>query len=148
MSEQKFRVITNAVITNQGDVLIGKKEDDEEHPIGGEWHFPGGHLETDEEPEEAVEREVEEETDLEVDVHQIIDVYAFTWRDDDGEKVQVLYHCESGSRDARPEDDLQDVKWVSVDELEEKLSESHAENIEERERIQNFLEKLEKMPAF
>ena len=45
MDKNEFRTIVKALITNRGDILIGKKEETEGHTISGEWHIIGGHLE-------------------------------------------------------------------------------------------------------
>jgi mutator protein MutT len=147
MSKEEFRTVVKALITNNGDVLIGQKEEDEDHPIGGEWHFLGGHLERGEQVEEAIKREVEEETGLEVDVHQVIDVMTFDW-DDDGDKdaLQILFHCESTKRNAKPREDLQDVKWVEPSEITENVHTEEAERLKNREDQAKFLAKLEKAP--
>jgi len=137
-----------ALITHNGKVLIGQKEDGDK-PHSGEWHFLGGHIEEeDEQVEEAVVREVKEETGLDVEVHQIIDAMMFSW-DKDGEidALQILYHCEASNSSAEPRDDLQDVKWVDPEDLEEELWEEEVERIENREKRKKFIEKLEKMPA-
>jgi len=123
--------------------LIGKKEEDETHPIGGEWHILGGHLEYGEQPEEAMKREAKEETGLNVDVHQVIDV--MTWSDRN-KALSVLYHCEASSRDAEAKDDLQEVKWVSPDEIKEFVHDDEEERLEEREEQAKFLEKVRKSP--
>lgn len=148
MSRSQFRTVVKALITYQGRVLIGQKEDGEK-PHSGEWHFLGGHLDDDESLEEAVKREVKEETGLEVEVHQIVDAMVFSW-DKDGEKdaVQLLYHCEADSQDAEPQDDLQDVEWVDPGELEDELWEEEVKRIEDRDRRSKFVEKLKKMPSF
>ncbi len=77
MSREKFRTVVKALITYRGEVLIGKKEEEDGHPISGEWHLLGGHLEHGEQVEEAIEREVKEETGLEVEVFQTVDVMTF-----------------------------------------------------------------------
>ena len=142
MTEEKFPVVVAGIVTNNGDVLIGKKESVEDHPISDQWHFPGGHLDEDEDVKEAVRREIEEETGLEVKVHQLVDVYR-------GEVgiVRVLFHCESEDRSVTPKDDLQDVKWVEPEALSENLGDYDSSILEEREEIQNFIEKLKKMPV-
>lgn len=146
--KDKFRVVVKALITNQGDVLIGKKEEGD-NPHSGEWHFLGGHVEEGEQLEEAVKREVEEETGLEVSVHQIIDAMTFPWvESQERDALQVLFHCESDSRDAEASDDLEDVEWVETGELEEKLWAVEAERLNSRDEISKFIEKLEKMPVF
>lgn len=148
MSEADFKTVVKALITHKGKVLLGKKEDDGEHPIAGEWHFLGGHLESGEQFEEAIEREVKEETGLEVEVHQIIDAMTFSWsKDGEKDSIQVLYHCEAESRDTEPDADLQDVEWVEPSELVEKLADVEAERLENRESQELFLEKLKQMPV-
>lgn len=140
----KFRVVVAGIITNKGDVLIGKKEEIEDHPISGQWHFPGGLIEEGEDLEEALEREIEEETDLNIDIHQLIDTYKGVKED----LIRVIYHCESDSRDAEALDDLEEVTWVKPENLQDELGELESEDIEERDNLVNFVEKLEKMPAF
>jgi len=147
MGRTEFRTVVKAITTSKGRVLIGKKEE-EDQPHSGEWHFPGGHLEEDENPEEAIKREILEETGLEINVHHIVDVMTFSW-DREGEKdsLLVLYHCEANSKDTEPKDDLEDVKWVEPEQLEDELWSTEAERIKNREEQKKFIEKLEKMPA-
>ncbi|MFB6203412.1 MAG: NUDIX hydrolase [Candidatus Nanohaloarchaea archaeon] len=146
MTGEKFRTVVKALITCNGKILIGKKEEDDEHPIGGEWHILGGHLEKGEQMEEAVRREVKEETGLEVEVHQVVDVMTFPWEDgDDRNSVQVLYHCESESMDAEPMEDLQQVEWVEPEDLKDELNEKEEKRLENREPQAGFLEKLEEL---
>lgn len=135
--------MVKGLITYKGEILIGQKEEDEDHPIGGEWHILGGHLEHGEQPEEAMKREAKEETDLEVRVHQVVDV--MTWSDRN-KALSVLYHCEAESKDAEAKDDLQEVKWVSPDEIKEFVHEDEVERLEERDEQAKFLEKIRKSP--
>jgi 8-oxo-dGTP diphosphatase len=147
MSKDEFRTVVKALITHKGDILIGQKEDDEDHEIGGKWHVLGGHLEKGEQVEEAMEREVKEETGLEVDVHQIVDTSTFSCGDGEKDSLQIFFHCEADSRKAEAEDDLQDLKWVEPDELVEEVHEDETERLKKRDSIQNFIEKLKKMPV-
>lgn len=151
MAKNEFRTIVKGIVTYQGDILLGKKEETEsgDHPIDGAWHIPGGHLEKGEKIEEAVKREIKEETGLEVDIHRVVDVMSFKWEEGDSRNsVQIYYHCEADSRDAEARDDLEKVEWVSAPELESQLHEIGTEFINRRENLTNFFEKLEKMPVF
>lgn len=143
MARDKFRTVVKGLITFKGEILIGKKEEDDDHPIGGEWHILGGHLKYGEQPEEAMKREAKEETGLEVEVHQVVDV--MTWSDRN-QALSVLYHCEASSRDAEAKDDLQEVKWVSADEIKDFVHEEEVERLENRDRQAKFLEKIRKSP--
>jgi len=148
MDKDEFRTVVKALITNRGDILIGKKEETEGHPISGEWHILGGHLEKGEEIEEAVKREVEEETGLEVKLHQVIDVMTFSWEDEENDSVQVVYHCEADKRNEEPQADLEELKWVSPTEITDYVHTEEAERLENRQEQSNFLQKLEELPTF
>jgi ADP-ribose pyrophosphatase YjhB (NUDIX family) len=143
MDRDVFRTVVKALITHDGEVLIGQKEDEEGHPISGEWHILGGHLAVNEAVETAVKREVREETSLDVTVEDIVDVMTFQWgADGPKDSVQLLYHCHADSRDAEPRDDLQAVQWVDPDDLSEFLCAEEATRLCERPRQQAFVEKL------
>ncbi|WEL23566.1 NUDIX domain-containing protein [Candidatus Nanohalovita haloferacivicina] len=146
MSRESFRTVVKALITYRGEILIGKKEEEEGHPISGEWHLLGGHLEYGEQVEEAIEREVEEETGLEVDVHQTVDVMTFAWSDGEKDSLQIVFHCESEEKDAEALDDLSEVKWVEPGEITDFVHSEEAERLEERKDQAQFLEKMEKAP--
>jgi len=148
MDKDEFRTVVKALITNRGDILIGKKEETEGHPISGKSHILGGHLEKGEEIEEAIKREVEEETGLEVKLHQVIDVMTFSWKDEENDSVQVVYHCETDKRNEEPEADLEELKWVSPEEITDYVHTEEAERLEKREEQSNFLQKLEELPTF
>ncbi len=135
--------MVKGLITHKGQILIGQKEEDEDHPIGGEWHILGGHLEHGEQPEEAMKREAKEETGLEVEVHQVIDVMTWSNRN---KALSVLYHCEASSSNAEAKDDLQELKWVSPDEIKDFVHEEEVERLEKREEQAKFLEKIRKSP--
>ena len=146
MTKDEFRVVVKALITEKGEILLGKKEEDEDHEIGGEWHILGGHLEKGEQVEEAVKREVEEETGLEIEVHQIVDTSTFAWKDGEKDSVQIVFHCEAESRDAEPKDDLQEVRWVPPAEVKGQVHNGEAERIKQREEMEKFLKRIEKAP--
>lgn len=146
-SREEFRTVVKALITDRGEILIGKKEEEEGHPISGEWHILGGHLEHGEQVEEAVKREVEEETGLEVEVHQAVDVMTFAWGEGEKDSLQIVFHCVAESHDAEALDDLEDVKWANPDELAEEVNSEEAERLENRDDQAQFLKKMQKMPS-
>ena len=124
-------------------MLIGQHEEAENHPVSGQWHVIGGHLEENESLVEAVKREVEEETGLEVKVHQIVDTYV---EPDEG-LVRVIFHCEADSIDAEAKDGLLDVDWVLPEELDDELGEHEHGILLERPEVANFIEKLKSVPT-
>jgi mutator protein MutT len=146
-TREEFRTVVKALITDRGEILIGKKDEEEGHPISGEWHILGGHLEHGEEVEEAVKREVKEETGLEVEVHQTVDIMSFTWDSGEKDSLQIVLHCVADSHDAEPRDDLEEVKWVKPDELAEQVHSEEAKRLENRQDQTQFLKKMQKMPS-
>ena len=142
---EKYRVVTNAIITSKGRILLGKKEEKEGHPISGEWHFPGGHIDKGEEPEEALKREVKEETGLEVEVHQLVDATSGTGSDEEVPFI-LLYHCEAEEKDAESKDDLEEVKWVSPGKVKESLGSEFCKIVKNRNEVEKFIKRIEKAP--
>jgi 8-oxo-dGTP diphosphatase len=138
-------VVVNGVITYRGKILLGKKKEVEGHPVSEEWHFPGGHIDEGEEPDEALKREIEEETGLEVEVHQLVDATTGTFNDEDV-PLQILYHCEAESKDAEAKDDLEEVKWVRPEDLEDAIGELGEEKLENREELRKLVKRIEKAP--
>jgi ADP-ribose pyrophosphatase YjhB (NUDIX family) len=145
MNRDAFRTVVKAAITYDGRVLIGQKEDADDHPIGGEWHLLGGHLAFDESVEAATRREVREETGLDVTVESLVDAMTFAWGPDDAKNsLQILYHCRASSPDAVAADDLQAVRWVdpAPEELTAHLTAEEAQRVRSRPRQRAFFERL------
>lgn len=141
MGEDGFRLVVRGLVTHTEGVLIVKKKEEEGNPVSGQWHFPGGHVESGEGLEDALEREIREEAGLEVEVHQLVDAFNV-----DGEVIGVFYHCEADSRDAEAGESVDDLEWVDAGDLEDSVGEVEEKHISERERLRNFIEKLKKMP--
>lgn len=142
-----FKTAVKALITNRGEILIGKKEEKDDHPISGKWHILGGHLEHGEQVEQAIKREVKEETGLDVNIHQAVDVMTFSWDGEDKDALQIVFHCETEKRDEEALDDLDEVKWVKPDELTDEVHSEEAQRLENRKDQIQFLEKMKRMPS-
>ncbi len=139
----RFKVVVTGIVTNQGEILTGKKED-RDSPVSGEWHLPSVSLEEGEEVREAVKKGVEEKTGLEINVHQLVDTYY----DIEVGVVRTVFHCESDTEEAEAEEDLEEVEWVDPSELGQELGETENKTLLEREEVEKFIEKLEQMPVF
>ncbi|WP_458207236.1 NUDIX hydrolase [Haladaptatus sp. NG-SE-30] len=143
MSRDRFRTVVKGLITHDGEVLIGQKEETPGHPISGEWHLLGGHVEYGEDIETAAKREIEEETGLDVEVKALVDVMTFPWGHDvEKNSIQVLYHCEADTRDAVALDDLQAVRWVAPESLTDHLFDGDAERVATRRWQAEYVERL------
>lgn len=139
-----FPVVVTGLVTNKGQILVAEKEEVENHPMSGQWHLPGGHLEKGDELEQKVMQKIDQKTDLEVDVHQLIDVYY----DEVGDILRAVYHCESKNRDTELKSNINEVKWIDPEDTGKQLGELETETLLGRENVLKFLDKLEKMPVF
>lgn len=88
------------------------------------WGLPGGSIELDETPEQAVTRETLEETGLRVHIDALHNVYAgpefrLTYPNgDEGAYVMVAYRCSIiGGEMRADEDEVTDLRYVSMNEL-------------------------------
>ncbi|MDY7989301.1 (deoxy)nucleoside triphosphate pyrophosphohydrolase [Paenibacillus polymyxa] len=63
-----MKLVTAAIIHNDGEFLITRRGPDNKH--AGKWEFPGGKLEIDETLEECIKREIKEELGIDIEVGQ------------------------------------------------------------------------------
>jgi 8-oxo-dGTP pyrophosphatase MutT (NUDIX family) len=110
-----------------------------EHDKYGLWLSVGGHVELDEDPNQAALREVEEEVGLEVKLYEpewftenksenyqeLIPPYFINRHriDENHEHVTLVYFASSDSRDLRlsESEKSDEVKWFSLDELDDPI---------------------------
>lgn len=85
-----MRVVAAAICTKEEKVLITKREAQAQY--GGYWEFPGGKLEANESPEDALMREMREELGIDVVVGRIFEVIHHGR--DALETLVLFYRCE------------------------------------------------------
>ncbi len=66
MAKPNIQVVAGIILNDNGDVLVTRRKADSH--LGGLWEFPGGHIEADEQPQDALRRELVEEVNLEVNI--------------------------------------------------------------------------------
>ncbi|MEV4068918.1 NUDIX domain-containing protein [Nonomuraea fuscirosea] len=112
--------VSGFVFDDEGRLLLAR------HGDVGLWAAPGGGVDPDERPEDAVVRELREELDVEIEVRGLIGVYGgpeFRTRYPNGHQVAYViaaYGCAlaPGSGLPRPDgDEINDYRWVSESEL-------------------------------
>jgi 8-oxo-dGTP pyrophosphatase MutT (NUDIX family) len=93
--------------------------------VDGPWQFPGGAIDPDEPPEDAVRRECREEASIEIKPIRIAGAFGgadYRSRYTNGDEVgivTIVYEAELVSGTPRPGDDeTQDVGWFSPDDLD------------------------------
>jgi len=116
----------DAVIVRDGKILLGKRGAE---PCKGMWGTVGGFTEWGEKLEDTVAREVLEETGLAVTSCRMINVYSDPARHPQ-QVVNVAYVVETTGEPIAG-DDIEEVKWVSLDEIPDNLAFDHNKIIAE-----------------
>lgn len=82
-------IVTAALLRKQNLVLITRRPADKPH--GGMWELPGGKLDVNESPQQALQREMREELGIEVEVEAVFDViyHRYNW----GAVLILVYEC-------------------------------------------------------
>jgi len=101
-----------AVIYHQNKILITLRPIDKK--LGDYWEFPGGKIEGQESPEEALKRELQEELDIEVDVDDLVETvhHSYDW----GNVVILAYWCRWTSGEIKHLE-VADHCWVAPERL-------------------------------
>ncbi len=105
-------IVTAALLRRGNHILITKRPADKQQ--GGFWEFPGGKLQSDETPQQALQRELLEELDLDVEVGGIFEVvyHRYDW----GPVLILVYECRPLS-DAIRNLEVSEHRWVTVEQL-------------------------------
>ena len=112
--------VAAVVLDEAGRILMAERG---RPPSKGMWALPGGLLDLGESVREGVAREVREETGAEIEIVGLVDLFEPIHRDPDGRiryhfvVIDFWAHFRGGN--VAPADDVDDVTWVSVMELEE-----------------------------
>jgi ADP-ribose pyrophosphatase YjhB (NUDIX family) len=109
-----------AIVLEKGEILLVRRD---REPARGQWSLPGGRVEWGESLAEGCAREVREESGIDVDVEGMAGIAERIIPDDDGvvrwHFVIVDFWARPRSREAKPGDDVSEVRWVPVGELHE-----------------------------
>jgi len=107
-------VVVAAVIVEDGRVLVTQR------PAGthlaGMWEFPGGKVEADEDPRDALERELREELGIEAAAGEVVDV---TFHRYPTKSVLILFFeaCRKAFSPPPRRIGVADLAWQSAEEL-------------------------------
>ncbi|MCK5857534.1 MAG: NUDIX hydrolase [Bacteroidales bacterium] len=99
-------------------LLILRKHD----PFAGSWAFPGGFMDMDETPEEAIIRELEEETYITGIKLKQFKTYGALGRDPRGRTISTLFiGFVKHSSDIKPKggDDAAEARWFNLEDIPE-----------------------------
>lgn len=114
MPERKQILVAAAVVLREGRVLLAQRKSGTH--LAGAWELPGGKVEPDEDPREAVRRELREELGVEVEVGDIVDVTFHRYPE---KSVLLLFYgatLAASSPEPRPLD-VADLMWARAEDL-------------------------------
>jgi 8-oxo-dGTP diphosphatase len=113
------------LVVRDGRVLLVHR------PKYDDWSFPKGKLELGEEWQEAAVREVEEETGLRCEPGEEVGRTSYMVR---GEPKEVRYFRMRADSNARPQNEVDEVRWATRPEASALLSHDHDRELLDRWR--------------
>jgi 8-oxo-dGTP diphosphatase len=107
-------VVSAAVIVDGGKVLLTQRKRGAH--LEGSWEFPGGKVEHDEDPRDALVRELAEEIGIRAIVGDIVEV---TFHRYSTKSVLLLFYEARIAADSPPPEaiDVAALRWAAIDEL-------------------------------
>ena len=102
----------SALVLANGRVLLSRRRDE---PFAGRWDVPGGFLQEDEHPLDALRRELAEETGLTIEADRFLGV----WIDDyaDRKTLNLYWTARVTGGEAKAADDVSELRWFEPGEL-------------------------------
>lgn len=105
--------VVAGILEKDGKVLACRRRADQDH--GGKWEFPGGKVEADENPAEALARELEEELSIQSGSVSEIERYVFSYA---GRKPILLIFLRVASWEGEPDfGQFADARWETPEAL-------------------------------
>ncbi len=106
--------VVAAIIIKDQQVLIARRPLDKHQ--GGYWEFPGGKIDGNELPEQALQREINEELDINITAPSIFTKVDFDYPE---KRVQLYFYKVSQFSGEPKGMEGQPIKWVALNELME-----------------------------
>lgn len=106
------------MIVSGGRALITKRGRD---PEKGRYDVPGGFLQAGEDVLDGLRREIKEElgVEIEVDFGDFVHAIPHEYGDEGDHVLAMGFLARLASGEPRPADDVEEIRWVSLDELDE-----------------------------
>ena len=103
-------------VDERGRLLLGRRA---HPPYQGRWDTPGGFLEEDEHPLDALRRELREETGLEVEPGRFLGVWMDQYSEDESGPwtLNLYWLARALGGEPRAADDVSELRWFGRDEL-------------------------------
>ncbi len=110
----KINVVAAVIVRQNNQILITQRMPDSH--LAGYWEFPGGKIDEDESPEQALKREIKEELNAEVEIQCLLWQQDFEYQQ---KKIHIsFYHCRLLSDEGQIKPlEVADFRWISVAEF-------------------------------
>ncbi len=117
---QYYLAVKGIIKRADGKILVLKRSEHDDHKPNV-WETPGGGMDTEESPQEALKREIIEETGLSVTVTKPFNV--FTFKKDTGEfKVGITFICEHQNGEVVLSSEHSEFRWIEAEEFAQMVS--------------------------
>jgi ADP-ribose pyrophosphatase YjhB (NUDIX family) len=112
-------------------------------PYAGMWDLPGGFLQEDEHPLDALRRELAEETGLEVEPVEWFGAFMIRYGDEPAARwvLNLVWRSQVVGGEEQAADDVSELRWFAPDEL------PPLEEVAMAEPLRDWLQRLEKEEA-
>jgi 8-oxo-dGTP diphosphatase len=109
-----MKTVTAAILEKDGKILIARRKADDRQ--AGKWEFPGGTLESDETPQDCLEREMQEEFGITVVVGRFFGESVYHY---DHGAIRLMAYRAVWASGKMVLNDHADVRWVPPGQLVE-----------------------------
>jgi 8-oxo-dGTP diphosphatase len=107
-------IVSAGIVIEHGRVLLTQRKAGTH--LAGAWEFPGGKVESGEDPKEALARELKEELGIDTTVHEVLDVTFHRYPEQ--AVLLLFYRARRRARSADPQPlDTAGFRWSGADEL-------------------------------
>ena len=106
--------VVTGIIQKKNEVLLGKRP--EEKSLPGIWEFPGGKIERDETPEQALKRELDEELGIQAEVGELLFSITHFYTPDIG--ILLLFYKIPFWKGSPKTQHHTELKWTPLEELQ------------------------------
>lgn len=109
-----MKIIVTVIINKDNKLLMVQEAKKECY---GQWNFPAGHLEPNENIYNGAIREAKEETGYDVKLTSLLSIQNYSVEDDT--LLRIIFNADIISKDTGyDKDEILDVKWIPIDEID------------------------------
>ncbi len=113
---QSPKPTASAALVDGDKILLVKRAI---QPQKGFWDFPGGFLEEDEHPEQALKREIREELGLGIEIIELLGIYMdqYGYGKQGGRTLNIYYLAKIAKGEPKPASDIDQWGWFGADDI-------------------------------